>query len=175
MKSYLVTAAIFCSFIAAVSLPPTASAQEIVASGNRVESLGRVAFTEGPAWHADGSVYFSDIENSRIMRLSPSGKLDVFRTPSGKANGLLFDHQGRLVACEGGNRCVTRTEADGTIKILANRYEGKRFNSPNDVTIDSGGHLFFTDPRYGDHSSVEMFDAAGKSIEGVYRIDPDGK
>ena len=150
-------------------------AQDIVAPDARVESLGRVAFTEGPAWHPDGSVYFSDIENNRIMRLSPDGLLNVFRTPSGKANGLLFDHQGRLIACEGGNRWVTRTESDGTIRVLANRYEGKKFNSPNDVTIDSQGYLYFTDPRYGDRSNLELFDADGKSIEGVYRIDPDGK
>lgn len=148
--------------------------QEIVPDGTRVEALGRVAFTEGPAWHADGSVYFSDIENSRIMRLSPNGELGVFRTPSGRANGLLFDHQGRLIACEGGNRCVTRTETDGTLTVLADRHEGKRFNSPNDVTIDSHGHLFFTDPRYGDRSNVEIFDKDGDSVEGVYRIDPDG-
>lgn len=153
---------------------PAADAQEITAADARVEPLGRVAFTEGPAWHADGSVYFSDIENSRIMRLSPEGQIGVFRTPSGKANGLLFDHQGRLVACEGGNRCVTRTDTDGNIHVLADRYAGKRFNSPNDVTIDSGGYLFFTDPRYGDRGNLEIFDDSGESIEGVYRIDPDG-
>jgi gluconolactonase len=115
----------------------SAVGQEIVATGARVEALGRVAFTEGPAWHPDGSVYFSDIENTRIMRLSPSGTLEVFRTPSGKANGLLFDHSGRLVACEGGNRRVTRTELDGSISVLADSYQGNQFNSPNDVTIDS--------------------------------------
>ncbi len=175
MKNCLCVLVPLVWFLVALSEPPVASCQDIVAPDDRVEALGRVAFTEGPAWHADGSVYFSDIENSRVMRLSPEGKLGVFRTPSGKANGLLFDHQGRLIACEGGNRCLTRTEPDGTIKILANRYQGKRFNSPNDVTIDSGGHLFFTDPRYGDRSNVEMFDEAGKSIEGVYRVDPDGK
>ena len=148
--------------------------QDITPSDARVEPLGRVAFTEGPAWHPDGSVYFSDIANNRIMRLTPDGDVRVFRTPSGKANGLLFDHQGRLIACEGGNRCVTRTEKDGTIKVLANRFEGKRFNSPNDVTIDSQGYLFFTDPRYRDRSNLEIFDDQGKSIEGVYRIDPEG-
>jgi gluconolactonase len=113
----------------------SAVGQEIVATGARVEALGRVAFTEGPAWHPDGSVYFSDIENTRIMRLSPSGTLEVFRTPSGKANGLLFDHSGRLVACEGGNRRVTRTELDGSISILADSYQGKQFNSPNEAPM----------------------------------------
>ena len=86
---------------------------------------GAVAFPEGPAWHADGNVYFTDIANNRIMRRDKSGAMHIFRTPSGRANGLLFDHQGRLMACEGGNeggnRRVTRTEKDGTITILAGR------------------------------------------------------
>lgn len=152
----------------------TLTAQEVVASDARVEAVGRVAFTEGPVWHPDGSVYFSDIENNRIMRVAPDGKLGVFRTPSGKANGLLFDHQGRLVACEGANRCITRSERNGTITVLADKFEGKAFNSPNDITMDSKGNLFFTDPRYGNRDTVEMFDENGKSIEGVYRIAVDG-
>lgn len=153
---------------------PNAEAQSMVAEDARLTPLVRVAFTEGPAWRNDGSVFFSDIENNRIMRVKPDGTHIVFRTPSGKANGLLFDHQGRLVACEGGNRAVTRTDENGNIHVLADRYEGKRFNSPNDVTSDSKGHLFFTDPRYGDRSTVEMVDENGKEVEGVYRIDPDG-
>lgn len=149
--------------------------QEVTEPSARVEALGKVAFTEGPAWHADGSVYFSDIENDRIMRLDPSGTLGVFRSPSGRANGLVFDHAGRLVACEGGNRRVTRTNADGSITVLADRYDGKQFNSPNDVTIDSHGNLFFTDPRYGDRSNVEQIGNDGKPIEGVYRISTSGR
>lgn len=156
----------------------SAAAQQIVASGQRVEELGRVAFTEGPVWHPSGDVYFSDIENNRIMRLDTQGKLHVFRQPSGRANGLTFDLQGRLIACEGsregGNRRVTRTELDGSITVLADRYQGKRFNSPNDVVVDAEGYLYFTDPRYGDRSDLEMFDESGRAIEGVYRIDPDG-
>lgn len=164
-----------CLIVLVGCWPCELRSQQIVVPGARVEMVGKVAFTEGPAWHADGSVFFSDIENDRIMRVDPSGSLAVFRTPSGRANGLVFDHQGRLVACEGGNRRVTRTNQDGSITVLTDRYEGKRFNSPNDVTIDSKGYLYFTDPRYGDRSNIEQIDESGKSIEGVYRISPDGK
>ena len=135
----------------------------------------RVAFTEGPVWHPSGNIYFSDIANSRIMRQDPKGALHVFRTPSGRTNGMVFDLQGRLIACEGGgygsNRRLTRTEHDGTITVLAHSYRGKRINSPNDVTIDSKGRLYFSDPRYGIRSDLEQFDSAGRAVEGVYRID----
>ncbi len=139
----------------------------------------RVAFTEGPVWHPSGNVYFSDIANNRIMRLDANGELHIFRVPSGRSNGLLFDHQGRLLACEGGgldsNRRVTRTELNGTITVLADHYQGKKFNSPNDLTIDSQGRIYFTDPRYRDRSGMEQLDEEGKEIEGVYRIDDVGK
>lgn len=140
---------------------------------------GKVAFTEGPAWHAEtGNVYFSDIENNRIMRRDPSGRIHVFRVPSGRANGLFFDGEGRLIACEGhregGNRRVTRTEKDGSITVLTDRFGGLRYNSPNDVVVDSRGGIYFTDPRYGDRGDLEIFDDNGKAIEGVYRIDPEG-
>lgn len=165
----------FYSSVLAVCGPGVLVGQEIVVSGARVEAVGKVAFTEGPAWHADGSVYFSDIENDRIMRVDPKGSLGEYRKPSGRANGLVFDLQGRLIACEGGNRRVTRTNLDGSITVLADRYKAKRFNSPNDVTVDSQGNLFFTDPRYGDRSNIEQMDESGKPVEGVYRISNDGK
>ena len=174
MKAAPVTKRILPILLAAACGFSVANAQEILPQGARVTPLVRVAFTEGPVWRNDGSVFFSDIENNRIMRVMPDGKHIVFRTPSGKANGLLFDRQARLVACEGGNRCVTRTDEHGNIDVLADQFDGMRFNSPNDITSDSKGHLFFTDPRYGDRSSVEMVDQEGNEVEGVYRIDPDG-
>lgn len=134
-----------------------------------------LAFTEGPAVDSHGNVYFSDIENNRILKLAPDGTRSVFREPSGRTNGQTFDRQGRLYHCEGaefgpgGARRVTRTDlATGEYVVLAERYEGKRFNSPNDIAIDGKGRVYFTDPRYGDRSDMEM------TLEGVYRIDLDG-
>ncbi len=136
-----------------------------------------VAFTEGPAATADGMVYFSDIANNRIMRFdSQTGRTAVWRTPSGRANGLLFDPQGRLLACEGnefgendGHRRITRTDmATGRVEVLTDRFEGRRYNAPNDIAAGSNGFLFFTDPCYGDRSWMEL------TRDSVYRIDPDG-
>jgi gluconolactonase len=152
-------------------------AAPMAASKLKVEA--GVAFTEGPVWHPTGNVYFSDIANNRIMRRDRKGELHVFRTPSGRTNGMVFDQEGRLLCCEGGglgsNRRVTRTELDGTITVLADNYRGKKFNSPNDLTIDAKGRLYFSDPRYGDRSGIEQFDGKGIEIEGVYRIDDVGK
>lgn len=86
----------------------------------------------------------------------------------------LFDYQGRLVVCEFTSRRVTRTEADGSITVLADRYDGKRFNSPNDLSIDSKGRIYFSDPRYGNRTNMEMWDQEGRLVEGVYRIDAPG-
>jgi gluconolactonase len=137
---------------------------------------GRVAFTEGPAWHAASeSVFFSDIENNRIMRRMKDGTFQVYRQPSGGANGLLFDASGRLYACEGNAKRVTRTELDGTITVLAQDFEGKSFNGPNDLALAADGSVYFTDPRYGPREGMEILDAAGKPVEGVYRIAPNGQ
>ena len=135
-----------------------------------------VAFTEGPAWHApSSSVFFSDVPNNRIMRRDASGSLQIYRYPSMHANGLAFDQHNRLVACQGGPadnvRGVTRSEPDGTIIYLTDNFEGKRYNAPNDLAIDSQGRIYFTDPRYGPRDDMEILDEEGKPIEGVYRID----
>lgn len=120
---------------------------------------------EGPVWDGKGNLYFTGHEG--IKRRDAEGKIHVVRDYVG-ANGLLFDHQGRLVICEQADRRVARLEPDGTRTVLAETIDGKRFNSPNDLAIDSKGRIYFSDPRYGKREGMEM-------IEGVYRIDEPGK
>ena len=140
-----------------------------------VKPATTIAFTEGPAVDAGGNVYFSDIMNNRILKLAPDGTRSVFREPSFRTNGQTFDQRGRLYHCEGsefgpgGGRRVTRTDfTKNTYEVLTDRYEGVRYNSPNDICVDGQGRVYFTDPCYGDRSIMEM------EIEGVYRIDLDG-
>ena len=158
--------------------PMTSSAEDKLFETPGPKPVGIVAFVEGPAWHPTGNVYFSDGGNNRIMRRDRTGAMHVYRQPSGAANGLLFDFQGRLLACEGpgpnGHRRITRTEHDGTITVLTNNYQGKKYAGPNDLTIDSRGRIYFTDPRYGPRTDLEIRDKQGRAVEGVYRIDPDG-
>jgi gluconolactonase len=136
-----------------------------------------IAFTEGPAAAADGGVLFSDIANNRIMRFdSRAGEQTVFRQPSGRTNGLLFDAEGRLLACEGnewgeddGGRRITRTDmTTGEITVLTERFEGARYNAPNDIAACSSGIIFFTDPCYHDRERMEL------DHESVFRIGLDG-
>ena len=150
---------------------PTAQTR-IVPPGSSLELLWNDGdFTEGPARAPDGSIHFSDIGN-RILRFDPkTGKTAVSREPSGKSNGLKFDPRGRLLACEGaggGGRRVSITEADGGVRSLADRWNGKRFNSPNDLALDAKGNVYFTDPRYGGDEPREI------DIEGVYLVSPSG-
>jgi gluconolactonase len=160
------------ALVAAASGP--AADADIVPKGAKLEKLwGEGSFTEGPVYGPDACIYFTDIGN-RIMKFDPKTmKTTTYRDPSGRANGLDFDPQGRLVACEGantgGNRRVSVTEKDGTVRTLADRWDGKRFNSPNDLTIDPKGRVYFTDPRYVGSEPREI------DTESVYRIDPDGK
>jgi len=132
------------------------------------ERLG-FQFTEGPLWHPDGYLLFSDIPANKIFKWTPNGTVEIFREPSGNSNGLTFDRQGRLIACEHGNRRVSRTEKDGTVVTLADRYQGKRLNSPNDVVVKSDGSIYFTDPPYGVRPEDRELD-----FQGVYRWAPDG-
>jgi gluconolactonase len=143
----------------------------ILAEGARVEKVaGGYKFTEGPVWHREGYLLFSDIPSNQILKLDREGKVTVFREPSGNANGNTYDRQGRLLSCEHGNRRVSRTERDGTITTVADRFEGKRLNSPNDIVVRRDGQIYFTDPPYGirPQDSELGFWAA-------YRLDRDGK
>ena len=128
---------------------------------------------EGPAWHPELGVLMSG-NDGQINRLDRMGKITIHRKNAG-TNGLLFDAKGRLLACEPEQRRVTRTELDGKITVLTEKYDGKRYNQPNDITVDSLGRIYFSDPCYGDRKHLEMTDAEGKIVEGVYCIDPDGK
>src|SRR6476620_12711057 len=104
----------------------------------RREATG-FGFTEGPLWHSDGFFYFVDLRAHRLHRITLGQAPEVVREQTGEGNGTTFDLQGRVIMCEGGNRRVTRMHADGQIEVLADRYEGKRLNSPNDVVCKSDG------------------------------------
>lgn len=144
------------------------AAVEMLASGSR--------WAEGPVWFGDGRyLLYSDIPNNRMLRYDDtSGCTTVFREPSGNANGNARDRQGRLITCEHANRRVTRTAYNGTIEVLADSYEGKRLNSPNDVVAKSDGSIWFTDPPFGLSSDYEGCCAKQELPERVYRIDPTG-
>lgn len=126
-------------------------------------------FTEGPVWHRSGYLLFSDIPANTIYKWAPGQGVTVFRKPSGHSNGLTFDQKRRLVACEHSNRRVSRTEPDGEITVLADRYKGKRLNSPNDVVVKSDGSIYFTDPPYGIRPEEQE-----QPFNGVYRISKEG-
>jgi len=126
-------------------------------------------FTEGPLWHPDGFYYFVDVRSSVLYRVTPGRAHEVVRDKTGGGNGTTFDLQGRLVLCEGENRRVTRTSADGRIEILIDRFEGKRLNRPNDVVCKSDGSIYFTDPGLRVPLAERELTYAG-----VYRIAPDG-
>jgi gluconolactonase len=147
-----------------------------------VEKLaGGFGFTEGPVWSPEGFLLFSDPNENRIYRWSPDGQVSVYRTNSGYtgmdiaeygqpgSNGLAIDRDGRLTILEHGNRRVTRLEKNGTLTVLADRYEGHRLNSPNDLVYKSDGALYFTDPPFG---LPKAFDDARKELpySGVFRF-----
>lgn len=130
-------------------------------------------WTEGPVWFGDANcLLFSDIPNNRILRWTPGVGISTFRQPSNYANGHTRDRQGRLVSCEHGARRVTRTELDGSITVIADQYQGKRLNSPNDVVVKSDGTIWFSDPHYGIMTNYEGFKGAQELPCQVYRVDP---
>ena len=126
-------------------------------------------FTEGPVWHPDGYLLFSDIPASIIYKWTPGGTPQPSVTHSRNSNGLTYDRQRRLVACEHGGRQVSRMDENGLMTTVVNNYEGMRLNSPNDLVVHSSGAIYFTDPPYGiDPDPGEL------GIRGVYRVNPDG-
>jgi gluconolactonase len=131
------------------------------------------AWLEGPVWFADlDCLLFSDLPNDRIMRWTASGGVSVFRSSAGFPNGHTRDRQGRLIGCSHEHRCVTRIEVDGTITVLADRYDGHRLNSPNDVVCRSDGSIWFTDPHYGINTDYEGGKQKAELPANVYRLDP---
>jgi gluconolactonase len=130
------------------------------------------AWLEGPVWFADANqLLVSDLPNDRILRWTEDGGISVFRQPSGFANGHTRDREGRLIGCSHRNRCITRTELDGRITVLADRYKGKRLNSPNDVVVHSDGAIWFTDPHYGINTDYEGGRQKAELPPAVYRLD----
>ncbi len=147
------------------------SMQAIVDNNAQVEKVAsNFQFTEGPLWHPKGFLLFSDIPANTIYQWTPNKTPEIFRRPSGNANGNTLDREGRLISAEHSNRRVSRTEKDGRVITLASQYEGKRLNSPNDLVVKSDGSIYFTDPPYGIKPEQEEL-----GFYGVYRLAPDGK
>ena len=154
-------------------LHPSFAAYRVFSS--TVEQLGSgMRWAEGPVWFGDGRyLLVSDVPGNRILRYDEaSGAWGVFRSPSNFANGLCRDRQGRLLACEHGSRRVTRTEYDGSITVLAESFQGRRLNSPNDIVCQSDGAIWFTDPPFGLDGHWEGVKGEAELPHAVYRIDP---
>jgi gluconolactonase len=127
-------------------------------------------FTEGPAWSRDGFLLFSDVPNNKIWRFTPGEKPVLFRDQSNGANGNTFDAKGRLYTCESRTRRVTRTDRKGAIEVLAEKWEDKRLNAPNDIVVRKDGNVYFTDPAFGQQADTRELD-----FYGVYQITPKGE
>lgn len=158
----------FQMLLAIAAFPAIAQESEsLIEPGAKVTKLaGDMKFTEGPAWiPAKKTLVFSDIPNSKLMQWSESGGLSVFRQ-SEQSNGNILDLQGRLISCQHAARNLVRTETDGTITVLTDKFDGKRFNSPNDVAVRSDGTLWFTDPPWGRTGPAEILG------HWVFKLDP---
>ncbi len=131
-------------------------------------------WSEGPAWNGVGRyLVWSDIPNNVQMRYGDEDRhVSVFRNPSGYSNGNTFDFEGRQLACEHGNRRVARYEQNGTVTVIADKFQGKRLNSPNDIVVHPDGSIWFTDPTYGIQGDYEGFKSTKELKEAVYRVDP---
>jgi gluconolactonase len=151
---------------AALILLPLLQAQDI-----KIEKIeGKLTFAEGPVWSREGSLFFSDAPNNRILKWTPDEKTAVLRTDSQGTNGMTLDAQGRLYMCESRSRQLTRMDKKGNIEVLASKYEGKRLNAPNDVVVRKDGQIYFTDPAFGNQQDTRELD-----FFGVYHITPKGE
>jgi gluconolactonase len=144
----------------------------ILSNDSKVEKVASgFEFVEGPVWNSQGGfLLFSDIPANRIYKWSQEKMVEVFRKPSGNSNGLTYDKEGRLIICEHGTRRVSRIEKDGSYTVLAEKFQGKRLNSPNDVVVKSDGAIYFTDPPYGIKPEQQEL-----PFQGVFRLDPSTK
>ena len=149
--------------------------ERIVSASEPIQHLadgfgGNLGPAEGPVWWKEGHyLLFSDIHNNKRMKYEPGRGVTVFQEPTNRANGLTRDLQGRLVACEHDSRRVTRQELDGSITVIANSFQGRRLNRPNDVVVRSDGCIYFTDP-WTSPAAPEQWDL---TFSGVYRVTPD--
>jgi sugar lactone lactonase YvrE len=152
--------------------PTTPALTRLLASGEVEVVADGFSYAEGPAWHRDGYLLFADSPVNRVLRWDPEKGTSIVREPSFGVSAMAFDRDGRLLATEHQNRRISRTEPDGTIVTVVDRYEGKRLNSPNDLVVGPDGTIFFTDPPYGLPRQRE-----GKELEfqGVFRLDPNGR
>ena len=157
--------------IALAAAVPLVAAEKITTGPPKLEV--EAGAQEGPSWDPAGYLYF--VGRNHVSRMDTHGKVDIFRADAPGANGSLVDPQGRVLVCEAGSRRVTRSEKDGSLTILADNYEGKKLNSPNDLALDSKGRIYFTDPRYGRMDNLEIKDDEGRFVEGVYRVDAPGR
>ena len=134
-------------------------------------------FTEGPLWHRrDKYLLFSDMPGDHLRRWSAKDGVTTFRKPCNKSNGLAWDRQGRLIACEHASSHLTRTEADGSITVLASHHDGKELNSPNDVVVKRDGAIYFSDPTYGRKRVLRRSArAAARTFAASIALSPDGK
>jgi len=148
----------------------------VVGNSVAVEKLATgFLFTEGPLWHArDRYLLFSDMPGDHLRRWSASGGVTTFRKPCGQSNGLAWDRDGRLIACEHAASRLTRTEANGDITVLASTYGGKELNSPNDAVVRSDGAIYFSDPTYGRDEGYGNLRPAQLDFRGIYRVVPGG-
>jgi gluconolactonase len=156
-----------------VAIPAAALAALAFAQGVtelKFERLGQgYRYTEGPAWAKEGYLVFSDTPSDRILKWVPGTEITVFRTDAHGPAGNAFDQQGRLYTCETRTRRVTRTEKNGKIDVLADKWEGKRLNAPCGIVVSKNGHVYFTDPAFGEQTDQRELD-----FHGIYHIPPKG-